>query len=1337
MSDNEDFSAVSDSSADFENQDFDGIYKYKPLTSNALDSIKAELGDLNSSIVFSQEGELLQKYLKKNPIGSIHISFYEFFLDVRVESIFNNLSYSHKYQDESRKDGGYVEKFIRFRNPRYLPVRYSRDGNFFILTPQMARQQRDTYSIALHIDIHLQDASGRDIDVRQGIHVGNIPLMLKCKYCQLHGKSDEELLKLGEDPRDPGAYFIVNGTEKTIPLKEQLAFNKLVCSIKKTIPECRMTVNTEKGSNLVNLFTDKKTKQVIKTSFLAMKKGVKNKKINILYIFFLLGYGDPDDIKFYVSLFINSEYRLEAINRLTMTISNYNNSVSEVRTGSGKTRITKEIKQKSKGITKEQLEQKVKARIRELEEGLRSNYLDDLTLKKTDKPRSELENVYKQIIYDDLFPHINYIPRYDNEEDQDFDTRIKYMKMLLLSMMVARILELMAGVRKQDNKNSWINKRIVGAGSQMEQLFRSTIRKDMDAYAKEVLGNLDLDKESFNIFVNKVTPNKVTDTFRQSFVGVNWGPKGTKAKKNIVQTLMRSSLHDQIAHLQVSEIDVSHKIQDPEVRAVGGKDAWGFICPTTSVEGDGAGLIKSVAITVQQSVERDDKPFISHLMKDQEFFLPITVEDFEDDRVLYGQKLMVNGKFFGWCDGESLKQKYLYERRKNELSILDRDVSIILEDDILYFDFSPSRPIRPVVLLDENEKPLIDVDGVRDQSIEFLFREGYIEFISSWEQMGMKIAPYLDSIKDKNSKLERSEKILKDYRNELEKAANSNDAKSVANLEEMIKTSEAEVDRLTERLPFTHVEISPQVIYGIGVVLMPYPNHNQGPRNTYHANMGKQGLSVYHTNYMNRDDGKTKVEIYATKPSITTEVANIIGLDVYPNTTNLFLGFSALDETQEDAIVFCKQACEGGMCRTVNRLVVRSSKKGLTNTTQEFARPPLRNGQADRYRHIQDNGLPRIGAYLSARDCVIGKIQFPGGENNDADKIDVSEYMKVGDEGIVTDVIVTSTSGETEVIVKLRIMRVPQEGDKFSARNAQKNTIGKIMSAVNFYFDKQGVSPNAMVNDHAIISRMTNSYLMELQSGLLCSAVGVQMNGSAFVKFPFNMIRKTLKMLDYDEFGRMEFYSGISGRKLMRRLNCGYIGINSLKHQVAGKIQARGLDGPVKTEVRQPIKGRGYGGGLRIGEMERDCIISHGASEVLLYRLNYASDAYETVICTRCYNYAFDFYGEDNPGYKCNFCDKGVTLRQNMKSNEFCRVVIPYATKYYQHLMGAAGIRVKLMTMSLEKYKAKMTMSLEKNKEEYYTNELTDSIEEEEEDEILEMDEDGRPVDIDAALNEA
>ena len=274
--------------------------------------------------------------------------------------------------------------------------------------------------------------------------------------------------------------------------------------------------------------------------------------------------------------------------------------------------------------------------------------------------------------------------------------------------------------------------------------------------------------------------------------------------------------------------------------------------------------------------------------------------------------------------------------------------------------------------------------------------------------------------------------------------------------------------------------------------------------------------------------------------------------------------------------------------------------------------------------------------------------------------------------------VTKNTHGYEVAYVRIRQVRRPQLGDKVASRSAQKSTIGLILPEVDMPFtagrkDPEtgeiiggGIRPDIILNPHAIPSRMTIGKLIEIVASKLGALSGERINASAFKNFDIEGMKRNLKMYGFQEYGEETMYNGMTGKPFPSQIFIGPCYYQALRHQIADKIQMRGY-GQVESDTRQPRGGRKNRGGLRFGEMERDALISHGASNLVKERLCISSDAFTMTYCKNCANIAI--HDMEGTGFACNTCgDKG----------QFGKCTTPYSFKLFQQLLSAVHINVKL-----------------------------------------------------------
>jgi DNA-directed RNA polymerase II subunit RPB2 len=307
---------------------------------------------------------------------------------------------------------------------------------------------------------------------------------------------------------------------------------------------------------------------------------------------------------------------------------------------------------------------------------------------------------------------------------------------------------------------------------------------------------------------------------------------------------------------------------------------------------------------------------------------------------------------------------------------------------------------------------------------------------------------------------------------------------------------------------------------------------------------------------------------------------------------------------------------------------------------------------------LDGDGIAIPGERVTGDDCLVGKtspVAFQTSNNTVTryDRINTSTYMRANESGYIDRVVVTTDDAENKFVkVKIRNMRTPEIGDKFSSRHGQKGTIGMTYRQEDMPWTEEGIVPDIIVNPHAIPSRMTIGQLIECLLGKTCSLEGEEGDATPFMDgMNVEYIAQQLHDNRYQKYGNERLYSGFTGEPLESLLFIGPTFYQRLKHLVNDKIHSRSK-GKVVQLTRQPLEGRARGGGLRMGEMERDCMIAHGAVSMLRDRMYDNSDPYRMHICIRCGSVAVANTKQNK--FECQFCGN---------NSEFAQIQIPYAAK--------------------------------------------------------------------------
>jgi DNA-directed RNA polymerase subunit B len=587
---------------------------------------------------------------------------------------------------------------------------------------------------------------------------------------------------------------------------------------------------------------------------------------------------------------------------------------------------------------------------------------------------------------------------------------------------------------------------------------------------------------------------------------------------------------------------------------------------------------------------------------------------------LSGSKVFVDGNIIGYfvSPGE-LAREFVERRRRGEIST---EVNIAYftkaqgEREELYVNCDEGRVRRPLIIV-ENGAPRLQPEHVEkiasgEWAWEDLVKNGIIEYLDAEEEENAYIAFGPEELNPEH----------------------------------------------------THLEIATYTILGICASTIPYAEHNQSPRNSYQAAMAKQALGVYATNFQQRVDSRSHILHYPQVPIVETALMETMGYKLRPSGQNCVVAVLSYEGyNMEDALVFNKASIERGLGRsTFFRIYEAECRQYLGGLKDKFTLPEAgtRGYRGEQYyRLLEPDGIIGLESAVAGGDVLIGRIspprfleEYKEFEVKGPSMRDTSVDMRPSETGIVDAIFVTQ-SGEGSKLVKVRVrdQRVPELGDKFASRHGQKGVIGLIVPQEDMPFTEDGIVPDIIVNPHAIPSRMTVGQFIESIAGKVASMRGSPVDGTPFSNETPGELRKELVKLGFSNTGSEVFYSGVTGEKFVADIYVGVIHYQKLHHMVADKIHARAR-GQVQMLTRQPTEGRARGGGLRFGEMERDCLIGHGAAMLLRDRLLEESDKYTLYICETCGHIAY--YDMKQRKYVCKLCED---------KSKISPVVVSYAFK--------------------------------------------------------------------------
>ncbi len=434
---------------------------------------------------------------------------------------------------------------------------------------------------------------------------------------------------------------------------------------------------------------------------------------------------------------------------------------------------------------------------------------------------------------------------------------------------------------------------------------------------------------------------------------------------------------------------------------------------------------------------------------------------------------------------------------------------------------------------------------------------------------------------------------------------------------------------LSELTPeHTHMEITPGAISGIATALVPFGNFNPSSRMIIGSKNQKQAIGFYASNYNLRLDMDTNLLHYPQYPIVKTKLHEVTNYDEHPAGQNLVVAIMCYDGyNMEDGVILNQGSVDRGLCRsTYFRPLTTEELRYSGGLIDEISVPDkdVKGYRSENdYRFLEGDGIIYPEAKVDEGDVIIGKTSPPRflsslEEYNltTATRRESSISLKHGERGVADFVFITENEeGNKLVQVRLREERVPEIGDKFTSRHGQKGVTGILVPSADMPFSTSGIMPDLIFTPHGISSRMTISHLVEMVGAKVGALAGRFVDGTLFEAESEENLRAELLDLGFREDGTETFYDGRTGKQLLARIFVGNMYYLRLRHLVANKMQSRAR-GPIQLLTRQPTEGKAKEGGLRLGEMEKDVFIAHGAS--LLLKERFDSDKIVLPICEKC-----------------------------------------------------------------------------------------------------------------------
>ena len=1050
---------------------------------------------------------VIQNILKNEGIARQHLNSFDEFVDDGLQSII------HEVNHVDIENAEYPYKIqlgkIKLQQPRMMEL----DGSITHVTPAEARLRNISYAAPIMMEASVIE-DGKILESRF-VHIGDMPVMIKSHGCVLHSFANQKLIEHGEDPKDPGGYFIINGSERVIVGLEDLSYNKIIVDAEKI--GGKIVHKAKVYSSIVGYRA--KLELIMKEDGLIVAK-IPGSPVDIPVVTLIraLGLESDKEIASVVSLVDIIQEELEG---------------SFEKAGDVKT---------------------PKEAVVYISKRIAPGMLEEFQIKRAET-----------LLDWGLLPHLGKHP--ENRKEKAF----------FLGEAACKLIELKLKLIEPDDKDHYGNKVIKFAGQMLADLFRTAFRnlvRDMK-YQLERSGQ----KRGLNAVAAAIRPGIISDKLNNAIATGNWG----RGRVGVTQLLDRTNYLSTISHLRRVQSPLSRTQPNFEARDLHSTH-FGRICPAETPEGSNCGLVKNLALSaiISQNVPSED--VVEILYNSGVSDLLTATNDIKKD----GTRIFVDGKLIGFHKNGKKLTEVLRDLRRTAKLHPHVGVSIYEPDQEgatarLYVNCNAGRVLRPLIIIANNKSLLTDefIDKISKKLISWndLIRMGIIELIDANEEENCYVT--FD---------------------------------------------------VTNTKKFTHVEIFPSAILGASASIIPYPEHNQSPRNTYESAMAKQSLG-FSTPMMNTSTYvRQHFMLYPQTPIVTTKSLNLLGMEERPAGQNCVVAVLPFDGYNiEDAIVLSRSSVERGLGRTFFYRIYDAEAKQYPGGMRDHFEIPnaddnIRGYKGEKsYRVLEEDGIVATESSVTGGDILIGKTspprfmeEYKEFESSGPYRRDTSIGVRPSETGVVDTVVMTqSHEGGKMYKVRVRDMRVPEIGDKFASRHGQKGVLGILAKDEDLPYTEQGITPDVLINPHAFPSRMTVGMLMESVTGKAAAVRGKQFDGSAFVGEKMDVVKNILDKAGFKYSGKEKMYDGRTGKSFLVDVFIGVVYYQKLHHMVADKIHARAR-GQVQMLTKQPTEGRARGGGLRFGEMERDCLIAYGASMLLKDRLLDESDKTEILVCEKC-----------------------------------------------------------------------------------------------------------------------
>jgi len=1176
------------------------------------DLMNEEYSDEVDEITDKDSWKVISAYFNQHGLVSQQIGSFNQFIDKNIQEIIDENKSIPIEPDKSyfyKNTSNHTSYELNFgqahiaAHPQFLE---SNSSTEHIIFPNEARVRNLDYLSELSVDIKFieksfnKDDGNYDIVKEHEINklsIGKIPIMVRSKYCSLKDRNDSERIDVKECEFDQGGYFIIGGGEKVIVAQERMATNFVYVFDKNEQSGYSWQAEIRSNVDGLNRPPSQFSVKISKKNVLAKNDlgGLITARIPYIKI------DVPIVILFRALGIISDKDIMDYI-----TFDENDNSFRE--------------------LLRPSLEYSID--YREKEECL--EFIGNKATRGEEKSRKDRIKRAEEILRKDMLPHVS------------IEKGNEIKKAYFIGYMIFRLGNCALGRSYGDDRDHYGKKRLDMSGVLLTGIFRQLFRrftKKTEIVMKDVLKRVKTGRIQLENYIDK---KMITQGMKYALATGNWGQNriGQVQKTGVAQVLQRLTFMSSLSHLRRlnTPLQKTGKITKPRQLH---NTHWGMLCPAETPEGQACGLVKNLSLMTFVSVGTPSKTIKEILDNYAEFQKLSEVQPYS---IKGKSKIFINGSWIGITDKPETIMKGLINQRRR--AILSKEISIV--------NSFKNREIRIYTDSGRTQRPLFIVENH--------------ENMNGLNELRLKITK--NNIQD-----------LENKKINFDELVNNGIIEYLDVEEEEVSMIAMKISDLTSHKDYcstyTHCEIHPAMILGVSASIIPFPDHNQSPRNVYQSAMGKQAIGVYCSNFNLRMDTLAHLLFYPQRPLVVTQSMEYLKFKDLPAGINAIVAIMCYTGyNQEDSVIMNQSSIDRGMFRTAFfRTYIAEEKREARLKFETIEVPDRQDTMGIRhgvYSKLDCEGLISPGTRVSGDDIIIGKTGLIKMEDdleidvdNDISNIskrkqDISEAMRPNENGVIESVMLTTDrQGFKLAKVKTRSIRIPQIGDKFASRHGQKGTIGMTYSQEDLPFTLEGITPDIVVNPHAIPSRMTIGHLIECLGSKVSALRGFESDATPFTDVTVDSISEDLHKLGYQKYGNEAVFNGFTGRKIDMMIFFGPTYYQRLKHMVEDKIFSRAR-GPLQILTRQPTEGRARNGGLRFGEMERDCMISHGAALFLKERLVDVSDKYRIHVCKNCGLIAQSDLNSQK--FMCRLC--------NATDSDIAQVYIPYACKLlFQELL--------------------------------------------------------------------